>query len=86
MAKVKSKAKIVKKNIDSPFRNYWNNSNYVVFGAGIILLIIGFYLMTKGPWDNPISLSVAPIILLIAYLVVFPLAIFYKKRNKIKQN
>jgi hypothetical protein len=86
MAKIKTKTKSTKKIIDSPFKNYWDSSNYFIFGAGIILLIVGFFLMTKGPWDNPISLSVAPIVLLLAYLVVFPLAIFYKKRNKIKQN
>lgn len=87
MAKIKSKfSKTVRKNVDSPFKNYWDNTNYFIFGAGIVILIIGFFLLSQGPWDNPVSLSVAPLVLLLAYLIIFPVAIFYKKKNKTSQN
>lgn len=58
----------------------------MILFAGLGLLIIGFYLMTFGPWDNPVSLSVSPIILIIAYLVVFPLAILYRRKGNKDNN
>ncbi|PID57460.1 MAG: hypothetical protein CR986_08960 [Ignavibacteriae bacterium] len=81
MAKVKQK-KGIKNKIISPFKNYWEKSNYIIFGAGILVLVLGFFLMTNDPWDNPLSLTVAPLVLLLAYLVIFPLAILYKKDTK----
>ena len=54
--------------------------NLILFLAGLIVLVIGFILMSIGPWDNPLSRSVAPLVLLLGYLVVFPLAIFYRDK------
>ncbi len=81
MAKQRKKVRAIKKS-ESPFKNYWDKTNYIILGIGLILLIIGYFLMAQGPWDNPISLTVSPIILLVAYLVIFPLAIFYRKKTK----
>jgi len=55
--------------------------NLILFLAGLIVLVIGFILMSIGPWDNPLSRSVAPLVLLFGYLVVFPLAIFYRGKS-----
>lgn len=70
----------------SPFNNYWSRENYLFLILGLVILIIGNYLMTQGPWDNPISLSLSPVVLLVAYLVVFPLAILYKKKKSDNNN
>ena len=78
MAKVKKKKQI---KVKSPFKNYWDSKNYTIFGLGIFVVIIGFILMSQGPWDNPISLTVSPIVLLVAYLIIFPLSILYKKKK-----
>ena len=79
MAKIKRQKK---RGFVSPFKNYWEKENYIFLAIGIILLVVGYILMGQGKWDNPLSLSVSPIILLIAYFVFFPLAIFYKKKVK----
>ena len=81
MAKVKAKSKKQSAKVVSPFKNYWSRENYFLFGVGMVIVIIGFLLMAQGPWDNPLSLTVAPLVLLVAYLVVFPLSILYKKRK-----
>jgi len=81
MANVKKKIKQKRKTSGSPFRNYWNKTNYIIFAIGLALLLLGNFLMTRGPWDNPLSLTISPIVLVIAYLVVIPLSIFYKKKN-----
>jgi ATP/ADP translocase len=79
--------KVIKqqKNIPvSPFNIYWEKRNYFFLLLGIALLIIGFYLMSIGNWDNPIALIVSPIILIIGYFLIFPLAIFYSKKQSNK--
>ena len=78
---IKKQSRFKKVNSESPFKNYWDKSNYLLLSVGVLVLIVGFYLMTFGPWDNPISLSVSPIVLLIAYLIIFPLSILYKKKK-----
>ncbi|MFZ1292175.1 MAG: hypothetical protein WAR79_18925 [Melioribacteraceae bacterium] len=81
MANQKNKNKTENKKFTSPFKNYWSKSNFLIFNIGIIVLLIGFYLMSIGPWDNPLSLSISPIILLIAYVVIFPLSILSSKNK-----
>ncbi len=85
MSKVRRKIKTAAKSTGSPFKNYWNKTNYIIFFVGIALLLLGNLLMTRGPWDNPLSMTVSPIILIFAYLVVIPLSIFYKKKNSTKK-
>lgn len=81
MSKVRSKSKKQVQSVTSPFKNYWNKNNYLLLGIGIGIIIIGFILMAQSPWDNPLSLSVSPIVLLLAYIVIFPLSILYKKKK-----
>jgi len=54
-----------------------NRKNIFLVGTGILMLVIGFICLGQGPANNPVSLTVAPIILVIAYLVVIPLGILY---------
>ena len=72
----KAKAKV------SPFKDYWERYNYYLLFLGIGILILGFYFMAQGPWDNPLSLSISPIVLLIAYIVILPLAILFRSSKK----
>ncbi|MFH1528824.1 MAG: hypothetical protein ABIG69_19640 [Bacteroidota bacterium] len=67
--------------LESPFNNYWDKTNYIILFAGLLTLMVGFYLMTFGPWDNPLSLTASPLVLLVAYIVLFPLAIFYRRQT-----
>ena len=83
MAKLKPKKNI--KNV-SPFKNYWNQYNYILLGLGIGIIILGFILMAQTPWDNALSLSISPIVLLIAYIVIFPLSILFKKKKSSSVN
>jgi uncharacterized membrane protein YesL len=80
MAKVK-RQHLKKSKFNSPFKNYWNRENYIFLGIGILLLIIGYVVMAQGEWDNSLSLNLSPVLLLIAYIVIFPLSIFYKKKT-----
>ena len=61
-----------------------NKKNLILIAIGVLLLIIGFICLATGPADNPISLSVAPIILTIAYVVIIPLGILFNGKDENK--
>ncbi len=86
MAKKNIRNKKITKTVVSPFKNYWTKQNYYFLGFGILTVIIGFILMAQSPWDNPLSLSVSPVVLLFAYLVIFPISILYKKKNSSEED
>lgn len=81
MSKVKTRSKKHLKKEESPFNNYWNKNNYLLFGAGIVIIILGFFFMAQDPWDSTLSLSVSPLVLLFAYLIIFPLSILYSRKK-----
>lgn len=58
--------------------------NLKLFGAAIVALVIGYILLGQGPADNPLSKSVAPIILVTAYCVLIPMAIIFSGKSKAK--
>ncbi len=84
MAKIERKknVKSSKRIAGSPFSIYWNSNNYIILIAGLITAIIGFYFLSVKPWDSTSALVISPIILLIAYIIIIPLSILYKKKNK----
>jgi hypothetical protein len=59
-----------------------NQKNIILVCLGILLLVIGFFCLAQGPANNPISLTVAPVVLVIAYLVVIPLGIIWGGKSK----
>jgi len=82
MAKIKRTLKDSTRLIQSPFKEYWNKFNLFFLYIGLGLLVIGYFLMSHGNWDNPISLTISPIILTIAYVIIIPLSILIKLRQK----
>lgn len=82
MAQIKKTTKTVKKSYSSPFSIYWTKENYYLLLLGLVLLVIGFYVMSLGNWDNPLALTLSPILLVIGYLLVLPSSIFYRKKQE----
>ncbi|AFN75022.1 hypothetical protein MROS_1788 [Melioribacter roseus P3M-2] len=81
MSKSKRPSKTAFKKFESPFKDYWTKQNFIFLGIGLLLIIAGYYLMSISPWDNPTALNFSPIVLLIAYAVVIPISILYKKKK-----
>lgn len=50
----------------------YTNRNYLFFGAGILSVTLGFILLATG------SIVLAPILLVVGYIVFFPLGILLK--------
>ncbi len=60
--------------------------NLLLIALGVILLVIGFICLATGPADNPISLTAAPLILCLAYLVIIPFGILWKGKKEDKKD
>lgn len=90
MTKLKRTQKEASKIKMSPFKEYWGNLNFLLLYIGLGIILFGYYLMGQGTWDNSISLTVSPIVLLFSYIVIIPLSIFIKiyqkQKNKSKSN
>lgn len=82
MSKVKRTSKVTKTTFISPFSDYWTKGNLVLTIAAVAIITFGYILMAQGPWDNPVSLTVSPIVLIIAYVVVVPAAILFLGKKK----
>jgi len=54
--------------------------NYYLFGIGIAIILLGYVALAQPPADSFLSLTVAPILLVVGYCVVIPIAILYKKK------
>ena len=58
----------------------FNKTNYFLLFSGILLIIFGYYIMAYGEVNSFQSLTLAPIILFIGYIILIPSAVIYKKR------
>jgi len=59
--------------------NNWlfSRTNFYLFALSGVLLCIGYLLLAQGPADNPLSKSVAPVILVAVYCGLIPFAMLY---------
>ena len=53
--------------------------NYIILGAGILVIVAGYLAMLEGSVEGILPLVVSPILLVIGYCVVIPIGILYKK-------
>ena len=60
-------------------QDFFSPKNRLVILAGAGLLVLGFYLLGRGPADNKVALNVAPFVLMLAYAVVLPIGILMSK-------
>jgi len=70
MAKAKAKSKGLQEQEQQglPF----TKKNYLVFGVGVLSVILGFITLSSG------STTLAPILLILGYCVVIPISILLK--------
>ncbi len=66
--------------------------NYIIMGLGLIVLVVGYYFLAQPAADpgKPaaegfLSLSVAPILLVVAYLIIIPVALLLKRPKKTEE-
>jgi hypothetical protein len=59
----------------------FSSKNIKLFWISLALLTIGYILLGQGPVDNPLSKTVAPIILVGVYCALIPYAIMAKSKE-----
>lgn len=57
------------------------SKNYMIIGAGIALIILGYIFMSENSVDGFLPTVVAPILLIVGYCVVVPFGILYKDKG-----
>ena len=78
-------AKVAKTAKTKQAENFFiGKKNINIFLIGVITLAIGFILMAQPPVNGFLSRTLAPIVLVVAYLVIFPFAIL--KKDKAESN
>jgi Flp pilus assembly protein TadB len=72
MAKQAKKQKPSRAEIEWPF----GPRNYIIFGVALVIIIIGYILLAQG------SITAAPLLLVIGYCVVIPVAILTRDPSR----
>ena len=55
--------------------------NYLLFISGLVLIIVGYIVMGYGEVNSFQSLSLAPTMLFLGYIIFIPCALIYKDRT-----
>ena len=63
----------------------FNKINYFLLFGGILLIILGYIIMSYGEVNSFQSLTLAPITLFFGYIILIPIALIYKGK-KIKKD
>lgn len=67
--------KVTKKNTPDTHNEVkwpYGKKNYIFFGAALLVIIIGFFMLSQG--DE----TLAPILLVVGYLILIPIALMLK--------
>ncbi len=73
--------KIRQRGRKEPRWQLFEPTNYRIFLAGVIVIILGYIFMMQGPHDSFWSLHLAPVVLVVGYCILIPLAILLRSRN-----
>ena len=60
----------------------FSKKNYVLGGIGLATIIFGYVIMASGTVNSFRSLTLAPIMLFIGYLIIIPIALLYRDKKK----
>ncbi len=60
----------------------FTSKNLKLFGICAALLTIGYILLGQGPVENPLSKTIAPLVLIAVYCVLIPYAILAKSKEE----
>jgi len=81
MAKVKEK----KKQPETHFRFPLTRSNFYILFLGAVVIVVGYIFMAipEDP-DAFMTRTLAPILLVFAYLIIIPIGLFYREKKEPK--
>ena len=69
-------------NVNQLFEGWaFGKINYLLFGAGLALLMLGYFFMANGEVNSFQSLTLAPILLFLGYIVVIPISLVFREKQ-----
>lgn len=91
MSASKSKRQIGKQKQQTVSSASWNfpleSYNYKIIGIGAIVIAIAYGLMSTAisddpnQWNNPLAVTIAPVLLAIGYCVIIPYGLLARKKD-----
>jgi hypothetical protein len=63
----------------------YSKRNFQLFGIAALTLIVGYWALAQPPVDGFLTLTLAPILLVLSYCVLIPVAIIYTDRSGAKK-
>ena len=73
----------LRKNSPGLFQNWsFGTTNYLLFGVNIATVILGYIIMASGEVDSTQSVTIAPLLLFLGYVIIIPISIMYRKKAK----
>ena len=64
-----------------PSKLPFSRQNRLLFGVGILVIIVGYILLRIPPAEGFWSLTAAPIVMVVGYCVLIPIALLRKPRR-----
>ena len=59
----------------------FNKINYMLFGIGVISIMIGYLIIAYNSVDSISSTKIGPAILFVGYCVIIPISIIYNSKK-----
>ena len=60
----------------------FSKKNYFLGAIGLATIILGYVVMASGTVNSFQSLTLAPIMLFVGYLIIIPIALIYRDKKK----
>jgi len=58
----------------------FNTINYIIFFIGVLFIIFGYIIMATGTVNSFQSLTLAPIMLFVGYIILIPASLIYREK------
>ena len=59
----------------------FGKTNYLIFLGGLLLIVFGYIIMAMGEVDSFQSITLAPIMLFLGYVIAIPIALIYRSKR-----
>ena len=56
----------------------FNRTNYIIFFIGVLFIVFGYIIMATGTVNSFQSLTLAPIMLFLGYIILIPVSLIYR--------
>ena len=65
----------------SDYKFPFTRKNWIIFALALLTILLGYIQLSIPPADGFLSLTLAPILLVVGYCILIPLAILFRDRT-----